>query len=680
VKPATIPAVVPVKPAISPSTTTTIIPAITPATQLTADFSPWSPPPVAIGNECYPDNISDADAATASAQQLVCQLTNQTSIQTLPSSFQNAQAGDIILSPSPVGDGDMIAAMFKALTPPQHHGHSGIMTDNFYEITHCTAVVDRITKNLNTDSLGIPTSLQGDKLQYAWPGSLTQTVDDSSNSLPFIDPAGVTYYMQSFNTTPQGDMQLIPPLVVKPLPENEATARPTLRKIAALARSKGAKYDAKGNLVTKGGCYYSFYCYTNPQISAGFTNAAGADAGWAQGSSAAVCSSFIWLCAKASGVPLVTPNPFETISDFSAKAIAAGAQVGPSTLDGLVFYPEADRLQGAQVLYQMTLDQALGKEDGLGTIPGINSTIAGPIADQLINMFAFGNPNMVNSNAWQQPGIGNAISPENITFWNPPYYGYVEPLQYLPKHTEQYTVSKWTKVVTWGTITGSVHYNGSPVPNAHAWVYIPGGETYTDANGNFTLSHIPIGPYQLKAQAVITTNGISAQYTNGLDGVPITLTAANDTITQTINLQGLPANYRTMNFTYSISCDHGDDNPWNTHGVQTAGPFTGTKDVNPGQVTNSLGYPYNYNGGGYFSIDYGFDMSLLEDLSISVVVTSTMYDDSGNLQAQYTIPDPINVPTGGSWSGSMKLENDGGGYHNGPANFTFQMSNVQQTG
>jgi hypothetical protein len=73
-------------------------------------------------------------------------------------------------------------------------------------------------------------------------------------------------------------------------------------------------------------------------------------------------------------------------------------------------------------------------------------------------------------------------------------------------------------------------------------------------------------------------------------------------------------------------------------------------------------------------------MSLLEDLSISVVVTSTMYDDSGNLQAQYTIPDPINVPTGGSWSGSMKLENDGGGYHNGPANFTFQMSNVQQTG
>jgi hypothetical protein len=46
--------------------------------------------------------------------------------------------------------------------------------------------------------------------------------------------------------------------------------------------------------------------------------------------------------------------------------------------------------------------------------------------------------------------------------WNPPYYGYAEPLQYLPRHTEQYTVSKWTKVVTWGSIKGTVRANGAP--------------------------------------------------------------------------------------------------------------------------------------------------------------------------------------------------------------------------
>ena len=50
--------------------------------------------------------------------------------------------------------------MFGALTPPQHHGHSGIMTANFFEITHCTAAVERITDNVNKDALGIPTSLR----------------------------------------------------------------------------------------------------------------------------------------------------------------------------------------------------------------------------------------------------------------------------------------------------------------------------------------------------------------------------------------------------------------------------------------------------------------------------------------------------------------------------------------
>lgn len=201
-------------------------------------FDPLSPPAVAAGNDCYPADISDADAATASAQQLVCKLTNVTENETIPSSFQNAQAGDVILSPVPVGGGDLIAAMFSALTPPQHHGHSGIMTANFFEITHCTASVDRISKNVNKDVVGIPTGLPGDMLQYAWPGSLTQSIDDATTSVNFNDPSGTTYSMNSFNTDLEGDaFEIIPPLAVKPLPENEAAVRPLLRKAADTARS-----------------------------------------------------------------------------------------------------------------------------------------------------------------------------------------------------------------------------------------------------------------------------------------------------------------------------------------------------------------------------------------------------------------------------------------------------------
>ena len=267
--------------AISPSPVGT---ARAPAALQEDTFDPLNPPPVAAGNECYPDDISDAAAATAAAQQLVCQATSENQTETIPSQFQNAYAGDIILSPAPVGTGDMIAALFRALTPPQHHGHSGIMTANFFEITHCTASPDRIESNLNKDAVGIPTSLNGSLLQYAWPGSLTQSIDDATSTVNLKDPGGTPYSLNSFNTDSEGDgFEIIPPLVIKPLPENEAAARPRLRQAADTAQSKGAQYNSAGNLVRQGGCYYSFYAYTDPQLSAGFTDVAGPEAGWAQG-------------------------------------------------------------------------------------------------------------------------------------------------------------------------------------------------------------------------------------------------------------------------------------------------------------------------------------------------------------------------------------------------------------
>lgn len=672
-------------PAAEPVATTTPIAVTTPiAMPVLRDltFDPLNPPAVAAGNECYPDDISDTDAATAASKNLVCQLTSEVQTVTVPGAFQNAQQGDVILSPAPVGTGDLIAAMFSALTPPQHHGHSGIMTANFYEITHCTATSARIAANLNTDAVGIPTSLNADMLQYAWPGSLTQSIDDATSQLYFTDPNGTAYPLQSFNTDSEGQgYEVIPPLVIKPLPENEAAARSQLRQAADTARSKGAQYDSTGKLTSKGGCYYSFYGYTDPQESQGFGDPAPASAGWAAGMSPAVCSSFVWLSLKEAGLPLVTKSGYETLADFTPAAVAGGAQVGSQTLDGLIFYPAAERLAAASALYQMFMEQALSVEGGFGTIPGINQAVAGPLADQLLNMFASGNPNLAGSNAWQTPGDGNAVSPDNIIFWNPPYYGYAEPLQYLPQHTEQYTVSKWVQMPpTKGSVKGTVTLNGSAMPNAHVWVYLPGGDAYTGADGSFTLPNIPIGTYALKAEAVQTINGISVNYTNGQNGQAVTLTSGNPNITANIALQGNPLPYRRLDMTYSISCDHGDANPFNTHGVQTAGPFSRSMDVNPGNVTNSLTYTYDYNGGGYFHINYVFSIALLEDYSIEVTLTGTMYDDNNppNFQTQYSLP-PFNVPMGGSWSGWTNMEN-ANGYHNGPAYFTFSVTNNQQTG
>ena len=666
-------------------------------------INPADPPPVAPSATCYPDDISDADAASAAAQQLVCQLTSgPPETVTIPSAFQNAQAGDVILSPAPTGDGDLIAAMFQALTPPQHHGHSGIMTANFYELTHCTASVARIKANTNKDAAGIPTSLNGQMLQYGWPGSITQTIDEATNSVPWTAPEGAVYWEQSFNYDDRGSpQQLIPPLVIKPLPENEQTARPLLRQAADLARSKGARYASKFNLpvlktpgeqLSIGGCYYSFYNYTKPQISAGFTDLAPAAAGWAQGTSPAVCSAFVWMCMKESGIPCVSANPTETLSDFTQQALATNeVAISPDpanpTLDGLIYYSQEERQRGGNALYNLLMEGALSQEYGLGTFPGINDTVAGPIADQLLNCFAFGDPNMVGQSNWQNPGVGNAVSPGNIALWSPPYFGYAEPLQYLPSHTDQYTPSEWVKVTTPpGTISGKVTRSdtGAPVAGALVWanLNIPGMSARSGADGSYTLATVPIGTYALKASATLTVGSIQEQFTND-QGVNYTLTAANNgNGVQDLVISPPLVVYRQINVQYQMSCDHGDDNPWNAHGVQTAGPYSRSLYVNPGHQTDAFTYTYDYNNGGYFHCAYTFSAALLEDgTTVLVTVDGAMYDDgSGNEQTNQALtPSPV-IPAGGSGNWYIDMENSGSGYHNGPAHFTFTMENVQQTG
>jgi hypothetical protein len=666
-------------------------------------IDPTDPPPVAPGKPCYPDDISDAAAASANAQQLVCELTSGASqTVTIPSAFQNAQAGDVILSPAPTGDGDLIAAMFLALSPPQHHGHSGIMTADMYEITHCTASIARISTNVNTDAVGIPTSLPGDMLQYAWPGSLVQTIDEATNSVPWIDPGGTTYWETSFNFDDRGSpQQLIPPLVIKPLPENEQTARPKLRQAADLARSKGARYGSQydstggkdaGTLLSPGGCYYSFYNYTKPQISAGFTDPAPAAAGWAEGMSPAVCSSFVWMCMKETGIPCVSSNADETLADFTAAALATGEpavdpNAGDPTLDGLVYYSQEVRQAGAAALYSLFMEQAQDKELGLGGIPGINDTVAGPIADQLLNCFASGNPNMVNDSSWKNPGDGNAVSPDNIALWSPPYFGYAEPLQYLPSHTDQYTPSEWVFSPTHGTISGTVTRsdNGQPVAGALVWANLnmAGMWAYTGSDGSYTLPTVPYATYALKAQATLTVGSAAEEFTNDT-GTTYTLTAANNgNGGQNLVISPPPANYRQINIQYQINADHGDANPGDATGVEYQGPYQRSLYVNPGQMIQQFGYKFDYAGGGYYSCSYTFNIALLQDQqTIQYTVKGVLADDQGKNVQDSNMVGPWTVGAGETVTGASfgSLEYSQFGYHNGPVNFTWNISNGQQTG
>jgi len=160
----------------------------------------------------------------------------------------------------------------------------------------------------------------------------------------------------------------------------------------------------------------------------------------------------------------------------------------------------------------------------------------------------------------------------------------------------------------------------------------------------------------------------------------VTLTAAAPNLQKDIVLGAPPNNFRRLDVTMSVSCDHGDANPFNTHGVENGGPFAHSAYVNPGRLQDNVGYTFDYHGGGYFHIDYSFVFGLKSDGSVTVKLTGTMKDDgSGSVQDTYS-PAQFTVARDGNYGGSISMEHDGGGYHNGPAKLTFHIANVQQTG
>jgi hypothetical protein len=394
---------------------------------------------------------------------------------------------------------------------------------------------------------------------------------------------------------------------------------------------------------------------------------------------------------KATGIPCVSSNADETLADFTPAALLTGEPAvspypGDPTLDGLIYYSQTVRQAGADALDNLFLEQALDKEGGFGSIPGINDAVAGPIADQLLNCFAFGNPNMVGDSSWKRPGHGNAVSPDNIALWSPPYFGYAEPLQYLPSPTDQYTPSHWVKVITRGTISGQVTRSdtGEPVSGALVWanLNISGMYAYTAPDGSYTLPSVPLGTYALKASATLMIGPNAEEFTNGT-GTAYTLTAANGgNGVQDLVISPPPASYRQISISYQISCDHGDANPGNAHGVETAGPYSRTLPVNPGQMTQQFTYTFDYAGGGYFTCSYTFYVALLEDQqTIQYSVEGVLADESGNVQDSGTAG-PWTVGPGQTFTDASLdgLEYSQFGYHNGPANFSWNISNLQQTG
>jgi hypothetical protein len=194
-----------------------------------------------------------------------------------------------------------------------------------------------------------------------------------------------------------------------------------------------------------------------------------------------------------------------------------GAQVDALTPDGLYFYTDHERECTANWLYDLVHNQAYEIAGWLGDLL---TDAADQYGNQFTNCFVNDDCSSDNdSEAWKNPGVGRAVSPDNILFWDPPTdtngdgtvdygaYGHSEWLVY--RNGAYMAKTTWQDCGNNGTVSGRVLHLGNPVPDAS--VTIAGMELFTDNDGRFEDDMIPAGDYEVVASKFISGYYMSAR-------------------------------------------------------------------------------------------------------------------------------------------------------------------------
>jgi len=629
-----------------------------------------APPPVE-GAECDPDNLPDLSQAQQD-EGWVCQATPETREVVTPARFLNALKGDIILSP---GGNGLIGGLLLQVNPPQRYSHSGIMTRNYDQITHSTASEDRLLDRPNGSVFGEPAPTEGfqpNALKYLWPGVITQSVEQAVYGEDMTDPeGGKTYRIRGFTPTAEGadiagHWEIIPPLVVKPDPLVETPEiRAKLRQVAN---------DA---LAQTGNSHYRFFCYTDPTLGQRPEGVAPPTAGWAAGTYPSVCSSFVWMTLKRQAVALESANTSVSPADLEVLDVAAGAQVGSGTPDGLYLYTAAERLQAAEWLKQELERRVARKlEEDAGILADaidFFSDMADDVANQVLNTFAsdWADTAAKDSEKWKDTRDANAVSPDNILLWDSPpvlgLYGYAAPLAFRPARLEEVIIHRWRKVPTRGRLSGRVWYQGAPVPGAFVQVY-DGKTDITDGNGAYEITGVPFGHYAVKA------------WKDNLQGVAVGATVETD-ITQPaqtldITLQPPADVYRRVQVQARIQTTDDEVWPWDDEHADT----THFREVflQPWHTHEEVYFEQRM--GGEIRIELRVILDLNMDRSLTANLNAKMYEgtseDTGDLDDEENCTGFL-VGKDQARSGYLRLYNDefaGGDV----SNIHFTITNLVQ--
>lgn len=460
------------------------------------------------GQECLPDQTPPEDG-------LACQLTDEWGWVAVPGRFVNARMGDVLLSP---GSGGPILGVLRNVSPPQIYSHSAIMIENYYKLRHSTASEEWL-QDQASDSFTSAGSdgLDPESLQYIWPGTLDQTAENAMEGEPLNDPDGKKDEFGAVKTYTLAAMthggldpgnEIVDPLIVKPDPLIEAEQewiRANLHRVATAAKGIHG--------------HYRFFAYTDARICAESTGSflAPARAGWwASETRPTVCSALVWAAAASLRDPVVRlegRGPFTQSSDVEPTDV--GADVDFRTRDGLYFYSEEERQVAGNWLYDYFYNVAY-QIAGAGGV--FLTDAASDLANQICNTFAFDwagwsdtyDDESKDSDRWTNPGVGRAVSPDNIMNWDKPtdfdgkivhgLYGFTEPLIYRQPYLEYRQISRWKRVPTNGKLLGEVRYQGSAVDGAI--VNVGGQSLLCNAAGNFSVE-LPSGDYHVQAGKLI---------------------------------------------------------------------------------------------------------------------------------------------------------------------------------
>jgi len=438
-----------------------------------------------------------------------------------PAEMLNAFKGDFIMDHGCGQIGLLMSAV------GQRYSHTSTLTKNRVEVRHATMSSDRISSTSAIQE-GLPylARMDPDKLQYGFPGtngvgpdnaySISQMTDHYCVTDPDGDggdpgeracdkngncqcPPGTWRmggeYDPSQDNECTGDVLPVPPLVVRPTPDSPAQ-----------------NLDAVGDRSLGIDGHYRFFMYSHadtPSVGAALAPL------WAQGTESMVCSSFNRLAiTQASGsLPGLSLWP------------SRSPQLPNPVPDGMRFYPVPERQVGGKalqtVMYNsvqsavtvkiplhigtLNLDDLCGAAAsplasvsviGALTVVGACDLVATNIGNQIVNCFASDACNDMG-NTWQNPGFGVAVSPDDISNWDPYHitgipnahgtYGYREPAIYLPStYSHDY---QWFPKQDDGSITVVVKDDHKKaVPNA---TIILDSEVQPQTTGQDGTLHIP---------------------------------------------------------------------------------------------------------------------------------------------------------------------------------------------